>query len=361
LPPRGSGQIIGLDAEIMSDCNPDVESSSRWPRPSAWLLSACLVPVAILLAAAVALALLRRPSQRATANSEQDRVEVVLAEPADNEPEYFSDELTSVATADALLGGDLLAEDSRPPGASGIALPDSTDWAGAGEQSQFISGSKYEAKGAGRPKLPFSLVDREAILADDASRYRPEPLLRGPKAKLSLFGAPPAEGHSFVFVIDRSASMGGQGLGAIEAAAKELAAQINSVTAEQKFQVVAYNQSAVYFTGRELIAASRENKKRIVEHVGGIAAFGQTEHERGLLAALRLKPEVIFLLTDGGDPHLKPGQLAFLRDLAAESQTSIHCLHFGREASADGPAEHFLRRLAAENRGSYAYINLGRQ
>jgi hypothetical protein len=75
------------------------------------------------------------------------------------------------------------------------------------------------------------------------------------------------------------------------------------------------------------------------------------------LAALRLKPDVIFLLTDGGDPHLRPGQISFLTDQAA-GQTSIHCLQFGTGTADAIPADHFLRRLAAETGGSYGFITV---
>jgi len=73
------------------------------------------------------------------------------------------------------------------------------------------------------------------------------------------------------------------------------------------------------------------------------------------MTALRLKPEVIFLFTDGGDPVLDPGQLRLIRETAA-GRTSIHCLHFGR-----GPqhtADNSLSRLAAQNHGSYVYIDV---
>jgi hypothetical protein len=89
--------------------------------------------------------------------------------------------------------------------------------------------------------------------------------------------------------------------------------------------------------------------------VADLAAYGQTEHSRGLWAALRTKPEVIFLLTDGGDPVLDPGQLRLIRDEAA-GRTSIHCLHFGRGPRSE--SKNFLARLAAENRGSYVYIDM---
>lgn len=239
----------------------------------------------------------------------------------------------------------------RPPGVPGISLPDPNEPVIAPDAVPTVS---LDRSGRGQGKLPFSLVDEASILADDASQHRPgRPT--GPNAKMQLFQSPPVSGHSFVFVIDRSASMGAGGLGAIGAAAKELAAQLSSLTADQKVQVVAYNQSSVYFTGRELIPATDENKAKLVKYIEQLGDFGQTEHERGLLAALRLQPDVIFLLTDGGDPHLRPGQVSFLAEQAA-GQTSIHCLHFGTGTADAIPADHFLRRLAAETGGSYAFI-----
>ena len=74
-----------------------------------------------------------------------------------------------------------------------------------------------------------------------------------------------------------------------------------------------------------------------------------------MLAALRMKPEVIFLLTDGGDPPLDAGQLRTIRETAG-SGTTIHCLHFGRGKRGDGG--NFLTRLAADNHGSYVYIDM---
>jgi hypothetical protein len=66
----------------------------------------------------------------------------------------------------------------------------------------------------GRPRIPGSSLDEAAILAEDALIPR-EKIPTGPTAQLSLFGSANAEGRSFVFVIDRSNSMGGEGLGAI--------------------------------------------------------------------------------------------------------------------------------------------------
>ena len=162
---------------------------------------------------------------------------------------------------------------------------------------------------------------------------------------MSLFGSGSAVGRSFVFVIDRSQSMGGEGLGAIGAAAKELAVQLEQLTAQQRFQVVAYNQSVAMISERELLPADDQNKDKLIRFVADTAAYGQTEHMRGLLVALKLKPEVIFLLTDGGDPVLDNSQLRAIREQSrpggSRSWSRLHA------ASRRGRR---VRRLVAEVR-----------
>jgi Ca-activated chloride channel family protein len=225
---------------------------------------------------------------------------------------------------------------------------------GTAHPTQAAKKATKIAPGQGRRVfLPVDPRDEAAILAEDAQIPR-EQVPTGPVAELNLFGAA-AQGRSFVFVIDRSNSMGSQGLGAIGAAARELAARIGKLSHEQKFQVVAYNEAAAYFSGRQLVPATEENKKKLVKYVAELPASGQTEHTRGLLAALRLKPEVIFLLTDGGDPVMSKGDLQFIRQQAG-GRTSIHCVQFGAGRAAEEPS--FLTRLAAENRGSYVYIDV---
>ena len=202
--------------------------------------------------------------------------------------------------------------------------------------------------------LPVDPRDEAAILAEDARTQRAvRPL--GPTAKLSLFGLPPAVGGSFVVLMDRSASMGSGGNGAIGAVAKELADRWGAIQEQQRIQILAYNQTVESLGGWELLPATEANKDRLIKRVQEVTANGQTEHHFGLLAALRLKPEVIFLLTDGGEPALAPGQLQLLRKLAA-GQTAIHCAKFGRGKEA--VSDHFMKRLAAENGGSYVYCDL---
>src|SRR5439155_1454147 len=128
-----------------------------------------------------------------------------------------------------VIAGEAAATSDQPPLISGIALPDVGGNLPVGDAT--IAAPQLGAP-RGQPRLPVNPLDEAAILAEDALIPR-EKLPTGPTAQLSLFASSSAEGRSFVFVIDHSTSMGGEGLGAIQAAAKELAAHINQLTDQQ--------------------------------------------------------------------------------------------------------------------------------
>ncbi len=208
---------------------------------------------------------------------------------------------------------------------------------------------------AGRARVPIGL-DPSGILAAEAARRAAEGA-RGPVTQVQLFGGAPSQGRSFVFVIDRSKSMGGQGLGALAAAESELLRAVRPLTNRHQFQVIAYHHQCVFLQQkRALLACTDENKAAITGFLSGLAAFGATDHRLGLMAALQLEPDVIYLLTDGGDPALNAGEIAQLAKLAG-GRTSIHCIHFGRGPLQD--EEHFLRRLASSLEGEYGYVDMG--
>jgi hypothetical protein len=327
--------------------------------------SAWLVSLAFHLILLVLLSLLVR-CDRPTAIDQPDRpVALLLTQPLATGADYFADDTINTSSSGRAVSDqpETSSADADspanmpPPLVPGIELPHRMSGLASGNLPGVnLDQPPIGAGPRGRPRIP-GLVDEAAIRAEDALIPR-EAAPTGPTADLSLFGGPAATGRSFIFVIDRSASMGASGLGAIQAAADELEARLSSLTGEQSFQVVAYNQSATYFTGRELIPATAENQKQLARFVHDLAAYGETEHVRGLNAALRLKPEVIYLLTDG-DPHLNPADLRLIRDQAG-ARTSIHCLQFGR-GQPDPQQQQSFERLARENRGGYIYIDMNRR
>jgi hypothetical protein len=203
-----------------------------------------------------------------------------------------------------------------------------------------------------RSQFP-SAVDQEALERERARLRGRGPA--GPAAEVSLFGSAPAVGHRFVFLIDRSQSMGGSGLGVLVEAEKELNRALAGLEPIHKFQIIAYHHKPTYFSDEGPLPATPENRRRVAKFFGGLAAFGATRHDIALLAALRAEPDCIFLLTDAGDPA--PDQVTIHRiRQRAGGRTTIHCLQFGFEA---GPGErNFMHQLAADTGGSYGYIQV---
>jgi hypothetical protein len=73
------------------------------------------------------------------------------------------------------------------------------------------------------------------------------------------------------------------------------------------------------------------------------------------MSALFMRPDVIFLLTDGGYPELNAGQLRLIQRQAGR-RTTIHCLRFGFGPQQE--SDHFLMRLAADNGGAFTYVDM---
>ncbi len=205
------------------------------------------------------------------------------------------------------------------------------------------------------PELEFTPVRRSGgrpseselrVAREEAAALRRQRAARGPATELSLFGGAPAVGNSFVFVVDRSRSMGSSGLGVVERAKLEFQSALAGLEPVHRFQIVAYNDRNVFFTeDRELCLATEPNKQLVDEFMGGLAAFGATNHFAALSAAPYRRPDVLFLLTDGGDPVLRSPQMAqVLR--TARGHTTIHCLQFGRGGAAD--EDNFMQQLARD-------------
>ncbi|MGI8979165.1 MAG: VWA domain-containing protein [Pirellulaceae bacterium] len=328
-------------------------------RIPAWLMSLTLHLAAVMVGS-----LLVRGTQLPAPRDEESRpAAIVLARNAEsNVTKYFTPEESPLGESESVpaaassfgqpgLEESLPAAANSPPPSSVTRLPQLPGPFAANGETIVLK--PQATNRGGRPISRLSAADKAAILAEDAARPRAQ-RPTGPTARLSLFGSNEAEGRSFVFLIDRSASMGGSGLGAIEAAAKELATSVASLEETHKFQVIAYNQKPLYLTAREMIPATAGNKQQLIDFVKNLPAFGSTGHEVGIHAALKLKPDAIFLLTDGGDPLLTTGQLKGIR--AASKGTAIHCLHFG--SGPKGGERSFLETLAEFTGGGYLYIDM---
>lgn len=179
----------------------------------------------------------------------------------------------------------------------------------------------------------------------------------GGKARVRFMGTE-GTGNSFVFVLDRSASMGGVGTSPLRYAKSELAKSLESLESTHQFEIVFFNERpSVLNTGGlpgRLPFATEKNKRRTLRSLGGIIADGGTDHEEALLRGIQQGPDVIFFLTDAGEPEMSAAQLYRIRRKAAGIQ--INVIEFG---TGSEPSENFLKKLARQNGGQYSYVNIG--
>jgi hypothetical protein len=291
-------------------------------------------------------------------------VSIVLAasRAASSETEYF-DESTAVdaapnsaaAPASGTAASGLPGTAALPESSANIALP--------GAAAPLVDGIALPTAVASGPSGKNGALDSSetinAILAEEARRPRGPSGPAGPQGEVGIFGTAPTRGHSFVFLIDRSHSMGSEGLGAIAAAQAELLAALEKLESNHSFQIVAYNQSPTYLRSRKLIPVDDDSRQAGRDFLATLAAFGATDHERAIISAMQLKPDVMYLLTDG-DPVLTAGQRKRIREESG-GRTTICCIQFGRIRPDDEATRTALEALARENRGSYAFIDMNKR
>jgi hypothetical protein len=174
-----------------------------------------------------------------------------------------------------------------------------------------------------------------------------------------VFGAQ-GTGTRFIYVFDRSASMGGFEGRPLRAAKAELIKSLRQLAAVHQFQIVFYNERPSVFnppgTGRPAVLfATDENQELARQFVDSMKAVGGTRHREALELALNMGPDVIFFLTDADEPQLTPGELAELQR-RNRAGTVIHCIEFG--AGEFSGSDNFLVRLARQHRGQHVYVNV---
>jgi len=104
-----------------------------------------------------------------------------------------------------------------------------------------------------------------------------------------------------VYVLDRSGSMGEKGR--LDAAKQELLSSLRQLPADASFQVIVYNSMDDILVGHadELVPATPENVGCAAEALRDLEPVGGTKHLPALTVALRMRPDVIYFLTDADD------------------------------------------------------------
>ncbi len=210
----------------------------------------------------------------------------------------------------------------------------------------------------------FTAIVRDAPLAAGGAEAA-APVVVGrppgvhPAAGVAAGGRPspleaPAAARSVVYVLDRSLSMGPNG--ALARARKELLISLARLPAGACFQVILYNRQAEPLAagGRSgYLPADGPTREAVARALVATPAAGNTDHVHALRRGLFLRPDALFLITDGDGLSDAEVLEATRRN---GGRTAIHTVDTGpRRADPDSP----LRRLAALNGGTYRRLAEG--
>lgn len=164
----------------------------------------------------------------------------------------------------------------------------------------------------------------------------------------AFFGSK-GSGKTFVYIVDMSFSMEGS---RFKRAIRELMDSIQKLKPEQQFYVFFFNdQTYPMFYPRAakgLIPATKSNKDRALKWIRTREPGGMTNPMLSVQNALSMKPDVIFLLTDG-----EVERPADLREMILKHNlgSTIHTIAFENE---DGAVT--LESIATENKGKFRFV-----
>lgn len=181
--------------------------------------------------------------------------------------------------------------------------------------------------------------------------------------KGSFFGAD-AYGDEFVYVVDMSTSMGYRseyGQTRFKVACRELLRSIKELKPNQKFCVVmfCYRTRVMFDLPARMLNATTKNKQRLAYWVNGLKLGGGTDPRYGTMIALNLKPDAIFLLSDGEfngqnvNTHGIRGNVSIERLIQQNRKDAvpIHTIAF-----EDTLNRQRLRRIASATHGTHRFV-----
>lgn len=175
-----------------------------------------------------------------------------------------------------------------------------------------------------------------------------------PGTRAEFYGVPVVS-RRVLFLIDVSASMGERGK--LASAREELRRALAALPADAKFGVIAFDVDAERWS-EQMSPATKENREAVLSWLEEMEPEEGTNILNGLTDAFRmagvnqkrLVADTVYLVTDGRQSLGKPDYL--LRRIGERNpygKVIIHTVSIGKDADRE-----FLRRLAAENGGTYA-------
>ena len=154
-------------------------------------------------------------------------------------------------------------------------------------------------------------------------------------------------GKTIVYALDRSSSMGSDGL--LRSACRAIKDSLGQLSPESRFQIVAYN-SSVSTLANEPLPATERNILRAKRWLDELVAEGSSDHRGGVREAISFHPDAVVLLTDADD--LEEREVLSIRALLREPVYMNVAIFGDTRPTGETP----LERLMEEVGGKVRYV-----
>ena len=161
----------------------------------------------------------------------------------------------------------------------------------------------------------------------------------------SFYELAPGKARRIIYVVDYSSSMSSFFAGV----QLKLKSAVSSLTEKKYFHVI-------FFSGgdyremptRAVLRASKPHKNAAYNFIDSITLGGGTDPKLAMKRAFELKPELIYLLTDG---QFDASVVDHIRALNKRGKVTVNTICFRSRAG-----EEILRLIAAQNSGRYRFV-----
>jgi len=157
--------------------------------------------------------------------------------------------------------------------------------------------------------------------------------------------------RKIVYVVDRSGSM----TDSLVFVKYELKRSIGELPDAKEFHVIFYSTGpAQEMPMRRLVPASEHNKELAFEFIDSIVADGQTDPSKALEKAFAVKPDRIYLLTDG---EFDRQIIDLMKRLNVGGKVTVHTIGF-LYTTPGTASEEILKTIASQNGGHYKFVSV---
>ena len=168
-----------------------------------------------------------------------------------------------------------------------------------------------------------------------------------PEEGVSFFGTK-SKGARFVFVIDKSGSMGDKKK--FTKAKLELIKTLRALPKNSRFMIYFFDEGSEQMPVNNMMAAVPGNISWAEDWVKSVGIGGGTDPRQALKSGFSLKPDTLWLLTDGEFDN-ESAVLAQIRSANPKDRVRINTL-----AIMDRGGERVLKQIARENDGTYRFV-----